>query len=117
MQKKQKDFFPSAGAKQRSLACEVTALTITLPESHGMAAVKTASNIATLEATDGGKAITTSAGQNPCPCAFARWQNPCPCAFTGILIRKVNDLPSIISARYTKRILLLQTVKSGWSAL
>ena len=21
-------------------------------------------------------------GQNPCPCAFARWQNPCPCAFT-----------------------------------
>ena len=68
----------------------VTALTITLLASHGMAAVKTASNIdrgntiaqvATRDATDGGKAITTtSAGQNPCPCAFARWQTPCPCA-------------------------------------
>ena len=55
--------------------------------------------------------------QNPCPCAFARWQNPCPCAFTGILIRKVNYLPSINSARYTQRIILLQTVKLGWSAL
>ena len=54
-------------------------------------------------------------GQNPCPCAFAVWQNPC--AFTGILIRKVNYLPSINSARYTQRIILLQTVKSGWSAL
>ena len=24
-------------------------------------------------------------GQNPCPCAFARWQNPCPCAFTRLM--------------------------------
>ena len=72
--------------KKNRLACEVIALTITLHVSHGMAAVKTASNIdrgdtiaqvATRDATDGGKAITTtSAGQNHCPCAFARWQNP-----------------------------------------
>ena len=40
MQKKQK-----TGANQRSLACEVTALTITLHASHGIGAVKTASNI------------------------------------------------------------------------
>ena len=77
-----------------------------------MAAVKTASNIErgdtiAQDATEDGMAITTtSAGQNPCPCAF-----------TGILIRKVNYLPSINSARYTHRIILLQTVKSGWSAL
>ena len=65
MQKKRR-FFSSTGANQRSLACEVTALTITLHASHGMAAVKTASNIdrgdtiaqvATRDATDGGKAI------------------------------------------------------------
>ena len=94
--------------KRFFFACEVTALTITLHASHRMAAVKTASNIdrgdtiaqvATRDATNGGKAIsTTSAGLNPCPCAFARWQNLCPCAFTGILIRKVNYLPSINSA-------------------
>ena len=24
-------------------------------------------------------------GQNPCPCAFARWQNPCPGAFTHLM--------------------------------
>ena len=55
MQKKTKDFFPSAGANQRSLACEVTALTITLHASDGMSAVKTASNI------DRGDTISLSA--------------------------------------------------------
>ena len=43
--RKNKKKFPSAGANHRSLACEVTALTITLHASYGMAAVKTANNI------------------------------------------------------------------------
>ena len=31
-------------------------------------------------------------GQNPCPCAFARWQNPCPCAFTRLMGTAVGGM-------------------------
>ena len=52
----------------------------------------------------------------PVPVCLCPLGEPVPCAFTGILIRKVNYLPSINSARYTQRIILLQTVKLGWAA-
>ena len=51
----------------------------------------------------------------PVPVCLCPLAEPVPCAFTGILIRKVNYLPSINSAWYTQRIILLQTVKLGWS--
>ena len=128
MQKKQKIFLSSAGANQRSLACEVTALTITLHASHGMAAVKTASNI------DRGDTIAQVATGAPptaerpsqqdqrgrtravCLCPLAK---PVP-----VCIYRDPNTKGKLSAKYqfcaihiADNSIFLQTVKSGWSAL
>ena len=42
-------------------------------------------------------------GQNPCPCAFARWQNPCPCAFSRCNIDGGDTIAQVVIRGHHRR--------------